>query len=392
VVLKIPALLAQITLGGAGAVLGGARTRRRGWTFAFFFLLVATPALRAHSIFSSSANAVVHDDRIELELTLSSLSAIRFIDGGGKLPPITPENFGDYEPMLKEKAPELFRLTVGGETLPLTSSAIKSTLDDDVIFTLNFPRPGAGPLRLIGNYVHFLVNTHVGTLVVKTPDDVVLGWSPLTIDGRILDVTLPPIGASGTTHPAPAASPSFPTFLKLGLHHILIGYDHLLFLFGLIVVCRRFATIALIVTCFTLAHSITLALAAFEIVTLSPGIIEPFIAASIVFVGVENLVLRGREPKRRWLVTFAFGLVHGFGFAGALQEVGHGLSGRELVLPLFSFNLGVELGQLAVAALCLPVLFLLRRNEKFNRYGAVFVSSVVALAGAYWLLQRTVFS
>jgi hydrogenase/urease accessory protein HupE len=218
-----------------------------------------------------------------------------------------------------------------------------------------------------------------------------LGWGPISMDAPVVDVTLPAPGAAAS-RPARPASPPFATFLKLGVHHILIGYDHLLFLFGLIIACRRFATMAGIITCFTVAHSITLALAAFDVVTLSPRIVEPLIAASIVFVGVENLLLRGQEPKRRWLLTFAFGLVHGFGFAGALKEVGAGLAGRALAMPLFSFNLGVELGQIAVTAACLPLLLLLRKREKFELYGPPLVSSFVTLAGGYWLLQRTVLS
>ncbi|MEO7415100.1 MAG: HupE/UreJ family protein [Opitutaceae bacterium] len=356
------------------------------------FLLLVAPALRAHNIFSSWTDAVVRTDRIELDLTLSRTSALRLIVDGDKLPPITPENFGDYEAKLKASALELFVLSAADQALPLTASSVKISGEDDVAFTLIFPRPAGGTLRFLGNYVQFLIDGHVGTLVIKNSDDSTIAWGPVSIDQPVVDINLPAIDAPAPADPPKVISPSFTTFLKLGLHHILIGYDHLLFLFGLIIACRRFATMAVIITCFTLAHSITLALAAFDVVTLSPRVVEPFIAASIVFVGVENLIFRGREPKRRWLVTFAFGLVHGFGFAGALKEVGHGLTGTALALPLFSFNLGVELGQIAVAALCLPVLFLLRRYAAFERYGPPVVSAVVALAGGYWLLQRTVLS
>jgi hypothetical protein len=101
---------------------------------------------------------------------------------------------------------------------------------------------------------------------------------------------------------------------------------------------------ALVITCFTLAHSVTLGLAALDFVTLSPRLVEPLIAASIVFVGVENL-LRRDDPRGRWALTLAFGLIHGFGFAGVLKDAGLGSSGAALLVPLFSFNLGVELGQ-----------------------------------------------
>jgi hydrogenase/urease accessory protein HupE len=188
-----------------------------------------------------------------------------------------------------------------------------------------------------------------------------------------------------------AQGSSFMTFLKLGVEHILTGYDHLLFLCGLLLVCRRFSTMAAIITCFTLAHSITLALAALDLVNISGRIVEPLIAASILFVGMENL-LRRDEPKWRWALTFAFGLIHGFGFAGVLKEVGLGSAGRALIVPLFSFNLGVEVGQIAVTAIVLPLLWWLRRFPAYERYGTKAISAVIALTGAYWLFERLFFS
>ena len=124
--------------------------------------------------------------------------------------------------------------------------------------------------------------------------------------------------------------------------------------------------------------------------TLSPRVVEPLIAASIVFVGVENL-LRRDEPRWRWALTLAFGLIHGFGFAGVLREAGLGSAGSALLVPLFSFNLGVELGQIGVAAVVLPLLWKLRGLPAFEKYGRVSVSVLVALAGAYWLVTRLFF-
>ena len=356
------------------------------------FLLGVLP-LRAHDTFSSWTDAYLYPDRTELIITVSRVSALRFLPNGNTLPPITPENFPAYAPKLKAIAPELFELSAAGRTLPLTASEVSLANEEDITFRLTFPKPATGPLRLFGNYLQFLADGHVGTLVVKKADDTTSALSPISIDQPSLDVPLPPADpAAAAQSPARAVSPPFFTFLKLGVHHILIGYDHLLFLFGLIVVCRRFTTMAAIITCFTLAHSITLALAAFDLLTLSPKIVEPLIAASIVYVGVENLLMRGHEPRHRGWLTFTFGLVHGFGFACALKEVSHDLAGRALTVPLFSFNLGVELGQITVAAICLPVILLLRRSEKFERWGPPVISSLVVLAGTYWLLQRTVLS
>jgi hydrogenase/urease accessory protein HupE len=184
---------------------------------------------------------------------------------------------------------------------------------------------------------------------------------------------------------------TFWQFLELGIAHIWTGYDHLFFLAGLLIVCVRIRTIVGIVSSFTVAHSITLGLAATNIVNLPDRLVEPLIAASICFVGIENLVRKGAEPKGRWAVAFVFGLVHGFGFASVLRELGLGTHGRSLALPLFSFNLGVEIGQLSVVAVALPVLWRLRRNPGFVRRGIPAISGVVAAAGLYWLLERVLF-
>jgi hydrogenase/urease accessory protein HupE len=183
------------------------------------------------------------------------------------------------------------------------------------------------------------------------------------------------------------AKNSFVDFLVLGVKHIWTGYDHLLFLFGLLIVTRNFVSSLKIITCFTIAHSLTLAVATLSLVQISSRIVEPLIAASIVYVGVENL-LRGDDPKGRWLLTFAFGLIHGFGFASVLRELGVGANGSGITVPLVSFNLGVELGQIAVAALALPVIWKLRTNPVFIYRWVPACSFLVVLLGGYWFVQR----
>jgi hydrogenase/urease accessory protein HupE len=180
---------------------------------------------------------------------------------------------------------------------------------------------------------------------------------------------------------------SFTNFLCLGVRHILTGYDHLLFLFGLLLVARGFFSSLGIITSFTIAHSITLAVATLHLVQIPSRIVEPLIAASIVFVGIENL-LRGDIPTARRMVAFGFGLIHGFGFASALREAGIGSGTGGIVLPLFSFNLGVELGQIMVAALVLPIIWKLRENPMFIARWAPACSAAVVLLGSFWFVQR----
>jgi len=180
---------------------------------------------------------------------------------------------------------------------------------------------------------------------------------------------------------------SFTNFLCLGVKHILTGYDHLLFLFGLLLMARGFFSSLGIITSFTIAHSITLAVATLQLVQIPTRIVEPLIAASIVFVGAENL-LRGDIPKARRMVPFGFGLIHGFGFASALREAGIGSGTGGIVLPLFSFNLGVELGQITVAAVALPIIWKLRENPMFITRWAPACSAAVVLLGSFWFVQR----
>jgi len=202
---------------------------------------------------------------------------------------------------------------------------------------------------------------------------------------RMLDATEDSFDVT-LTAVAPAKS-SFREFLKLGLQHIFTGYDHLVFLFGLLIVGGSFRAAVKIITSFTIAHSITLALATFNLVTLSGRIVEPLIAASIMYVAIENMFRH--DLNRRWMLTFGFGLVHGLGFATALRDLGVGANGSSVAVPLVSFNLGVELGQLTIAALALPLIWKLSKLSRFETVYVPACSVVVSLAGGWWLLQRT---
>jgi hypothetical protein len=184
-----------------------------------------------------------------------------------------------------------------------------------------------------------------------------------------------------------SSSPSTGSFVLLGVEHILTGYDHLLFLLGLLLRGGSWLSLAKIVTAFTLAHSVTLALAVLNIVTLPDRLVEAVIALSIAFVAAENIFLTP-VVSRRWVVSFCFGLVHGFGFSSALRELG--LPTHGLVLSLFGFNLGVELGQALVVALALPLLALVRRAGWERRM--VWSSSLaILLVGVILFVERAFF-
>jgi hydrogenase/urease accessory protein HupE len=179
------------------------------------------------------------------------------------------------------------------------------------------------------------------------------------------------------------------TFIPSGTHHILIGPDHILFLIGLLLLGGSWGALVKIVTAFTIGHSITLSLAALDIVTPPPTIIEPAIALSIVFVGADNLVRGDGRDLRAW-VALVFGLVHGFGFANVLREFG--LPREALGWSLFSFNFGVEIGQLAVVLIVASLLAAIRRRNQVLGSRVAFAGSIVVIAaGTYWFVQRVFF-
>jgi HupE / UreJ protein len=179
----------------------------------------------------------------------------------------------------------------------------------------------------------------------------------------------------------------FSTFTASGIHHIAIGPDHILFIVGLLLLGGSLPKLLAIVTAFTLGHSVTLALATLRILDPPARIIEPAIALSIVYVGADNLLTgtKGRDV-RAW-VALLFGLVHGFGFASVLREAG--LPNRALGMSLFSFNLGVEIGQAVVVVIVASALSLIRRRSATLACHVVTVGSVgVMIAGAFWFVER----
>lgn len=179
------------------------------------------------------------------------------------------------------------------------------------------------------------------------------------------------------------------TFVRLGFFHILDGIDHLLFLFCLVIPFRKLRQLLMIVTSFTVAHSITLIASAFNLAPSAlwfPPLIETLIAASIVYMALENIV-GSASVHRRWMITFGFGLVHGFGFSFALHETLQ-FAGSHLVTSLLAFNVGVELGQVLVLLVLVPALALLFRYAVAERIGTILLSALVAHTGWHWMWER----
>jgi hydrogenase/urease accessory protein HupE len=237
-----------------------------------------------------------------------------------------------------------------------------------------------GPQGLEGGKigVHGLPSTMVDVLVRVS-----------LADGRVVSRMLRPDEPSFVFH-ASDAGPAPGGYFILGVEHILFGIDHLLFVLALVLIVSGIGLLVKTITAFTIAHSITLGLASLGVVNIPSAPVEAVIALSIVFVASE--ILRSRRGERGlterapWLVAGSFGLLHGFGFAGALSEVG--LPANDIPLALLFFNLGVEAGQLAFVAVILAAIALLR-HVRLPRWTAVLPPYAIGSAAMFWLIERT---
>jgi hydrogenase/urease accessory protein HupE len=270
----------------------------------------------------------------------------------------------------------------------MATPVARLSLDELENFHVQLKFAGNRPGRLRIKFTLFgdLPASHRHFVSVQDTDGKQLGTQMLYPNEYTMEVMVPGEG-NVTGEPV---STSFGGFFLLGVKHIWTGYDHMLFLLALLLVCERFKTAVQIVTLFTIAHSITLAFSTLNLVWVAGSVVEPMIAASIIYIGAENLFFSG-ALKGRSIVTFLFGLIHGFGFASVLKDLGVAATPKGVGVPLIGFNLGVEAGQIVVAAALLPLFWYLRKNEAFLKRGIPACSIAVMAMGAYWLVQRVWF-
>jgi len=346
--------------------------------------------------FLSAASAYAHDPG------LSSSHVSRTKDGivvtmafmWSDLVPLFAESQGGDRPSdseLNALGPELARATAGvvrlsvnGVMLPSPIPIVKGgdSSPDEVTVSLEWTHVASGALSLDFPMLGKLPFGHRTILSVGDSIDPVA-----LLDSHNSTHDLPATEATATSTTSERPHPGWASFIVLGIEHILTGFDHLCFLLALLLVAVRVRDVFAVVTTFTVAHSLTLAAAATGLVSLSPKIVEPLIAASIVYIGIENVLLR-RAPKYRLFVVFGFGLVHGLGFASALGERLPGVTGLAIIPPLLSFNAGVEIGQLAVAACLVPLIKWARSSPMFVPRWQPAFSVAIAAAGFVWLCQR----
>ncbi len=355
---------------------------------------LARPAL-AHDPFELTTTARLSPAELRIETTATRGCALALIDPArASGAAFAPADLSRLRPRLEAAGSELFELSQHGARLSPRSVTAELTRELEMRWSIVYPAPAPGELFVRAKHVEALGPSYASAITfTQDVPPAVLGSAVFAHDSPQLAVVV--LGeAAGDARPAKASGDTQLGFARsfwLGVEHILEGFDHLLFLAGLLLACHRARAMLAIVTAFTLAHSLTLGLAALDVVSLPATLVEPLIAASIVFVGVENL-LRREPPPLRAALCFAFGLVHGFGFAGALRELGLGQAGAPIALPLFGFNLGVEAGQLLVVGVLLPLLLLVRQKPQLSRLLLPAASLAVTAAGAYWLVDRALLS
>lgn len=365
-------------------------------------LTIATSGVWAHDPGLSTGRVEVLDHALRFEVAFAPSDIIAVLPEAERTRPFT-----EMQPALERRVTSFYGLSRGGQRLPLPTG-VTSLLNtgDNITFRFEVPRDAGTQLRIEVEGLAHLPGRHRHYMSVVTDGGLFVSEKLFQAGDVTLELQIPESSQSSglatasstvVAETTAAATPqeefnrtrTFWAFFKLGVEHLVVGFDHLLFLFGLLLVCDRWRLMLVIITSFTVGHSITLALATLNVIQLEGKWVEAIIAASIVYVGVENLVRRGNPPPARWLVTLIFGLVHGMGFAGVLRGLGVGESAGGLVVPLVAFNLGVEAGQLALAAVGLPLLWRARKNDVFLRRGVPILSILVAAAGVYWLVERT---
>lgn len=317
-------------------------------------LTVLSGTALAHDPGLSAAEVRVAGDRIVAEVSFA------------------PQDLAGIQPV------DLLTIADDRRELERRSVTRKQADSNSVHFVLEFSSSTSGELRISAPVLSRLPRGHKQFCTVYDSESKVLGERMLSAEANGLTIDV------RTTS---ARVGSLFRFLVLGVEHILTGYDHLAFLLALLLGGGSLRRNVKIITSFTVAHSLTLALATFSLINIPPALVEPVIAASIVFVGLENLFRR--RVAERWVVTFVFGLVHGLGFASALRELGIGGLGLRAAVPLLSFNLGVELAQIAMAAVVLPLVWKLEQRPAFALKHVPALSLLITFAGVYWLLART---
>lgn len=337
-------------------------------------LILHIPPLFAHPLKVGYVDITVRTTEIELLLSVNlfELDLLLSLDRNLNAQ-VEPEELETKQDEISAYLRRTIRVTVGGEALPMGADAFRigRSADGRATFEARLRFPSDRPLE------RFTIQCE--PLTDLGADHKTLGT--ISREGRVEQFVF----QRGVVYEGrPRSFWAYALqFLGLGVHHIFIGYDHIAFLLGLLLMGGRLLNIIKIVTAFTLAHSVTLSLAALDVANVSSRLVESGIAFSVAYVALENLLFKSFD--KRWLVSFFFGFIHGFGFANVLKEMHLPKSG--LLSSLFFFNFGVEVGQIIIVSLLVPLLWLLGRTRAY-RMTIKLASVAIFFVGAFWFFQR----
>jgi hypothetical protein len=340
--------------------------RRIGWALAVSVLLAVVPAA-AHQQGVSYSGVTVEGGRVEFDLALSLHDLTADVDGDGV---ISDDEIRSRAPRLKRLFDRALGVAAGAAVCPLAFEDFTRAPNELVVFHLSGPCPDALPLRIA-----------VRPAMLSTVE--AYNLAKIRAGGVVTEHVFRGTDTEVVIAGPPSVAATFARFFVLGVEHIATGYDHVLFLVALLLAGGGFRALVAIVTAFTVAHSITLSLAVLDVVQLPTRLVETVIALSIAWVALENIVLD--RVHGRWRVTFAFGLVHGFGFASILREMHLPRTG--LATSLCAFNLGVEAGQLAVVLVSYPLVRAVQRSPHRRRWIVVASGTILVLA-LFWFVER----
>jgi hydrogenase/urease accessory protein HupE len=381
---------------------------------AVLFAALTTPA-SAHEYSASFTTIELAKTETVMTFSIDELSVIELAGGdSNQNGQLETEEMKAIQSKLESVISEMVTLKMNNEAQTSSLLGMKQTMKGQVPqieLKLSYPAPSPSqPISLTDtlyetdsktNYVNLLsvvYGDHTSTAALSGGSR---NWSMIVTENdyarfkeKAETPIIDPASASVTDIQSGEKTPSeshantsgWFSFLKLGMHHILFGFDHLLFLLTLLIVRQSFKQLALVITAFTIAHSITITLTVLGWIQVPSLFVEAVIAISICYVAIENIFRK--EIRHRSILTFLFGLIHGMGFAGILLEMN--LPKGTLALNLASFNIGIEVIQLAIVALLLPLLSFLHR-WKHARIVVMSISGLAFILGAIWLVQRLFF-
>lgn len=380
--------------------------------FVLFIFLSLPSIASAHNYSASFTDLKIEKDKTSVTFSIDTISLIELISGLDKNKNYILEKseIKEGHHKLEEVITEAISLDKNNHELTPTLEKMKLVKKSNSEFlrctisydgfspgdTINFNDGFYSGDSGTTNYVDLLTATFGAETSQAALQGTSRDWTMLltddqqeqqSTDGQTIDQS------SGQGQPKVTITPkktshdisSWYSFFKLGILHILTGYDHLLFLFALLITRQKLKQYIGTVTAFTIAHCITLSLAVFGLINVSSRIVEPIIALSICYVALENMFKE--KINKRWVITFIFGLIHGLGFASLLIEMN--LPKPRLAVALLNFNLGIEFIQLLIVLLLIPILLKLQKLSDYRKY-VRFGSVLIFILGFIWLIQRII--